>query len=132
MLNSYGRPRSRLGHPDVVTLLAHLPLRQALGFVLHHGDLYLFEDLFSRKAVGWQVFDCENAQLASQLLQDICVRQGIKPDQLTLHSDNGAYWGRGAGSPNCCTGTRKITPIAGQKDTRRWRYESAVPQRQLP
>jgi HEAT repeats len=27
-----------LGHPDVVTLLAHLPLRQALGFVLHHGD----------------------------------------------------------------------------------------------
>jgi len=25
-----------------------------------HFYLYLFEDLFSRKAVGWQVFDCES------------------------------------------------------------------------
>jgi transposase InsO family protein len=54
-----------------------------------HFYLYLFEDLFSRKAVGWQVFDCESAELASQLLQDICHRAGIKPDQLTVHSDNG-------------------------------------------
>lgn len=54
-----------------------------------HFYLYLFEDLFSRKAVGWQVFDCESAQHASELLQDICTGQGIKPDQLTLHSDNG-------------------------------------------
>jgi hypothetical protein len=27
-----------LGHPDVATLLAFLPLRQSLSFVLHHGD----------------------------------------------------------------------------------------------
>jgi len=54
-----------------------------------HFYLYLFEDLFSRKAVGWQVFDCESAELASQLLRDICQRQGIKPEQLTVHSDNG-------------------------------------------
>jgi transposase InsO family protein len=52
--------------------------------------LYLFLDIFSRKAVGWQVFDCESAHLASQLVQDICIRQGIAPGQLTLHSDNGA------------------------------------------
>ena len=50
---------------------------------------YLLKDLFSRKAVDWQVFDCESAELASQLLQDICRRTGIKPDQLTVHSDNG-------------------------------------------
>ena len=54
-----------------------------------HFYLYLFEDLFSRKAVGWQVFDCESAELSSQLLRDICQRQGIKPEQLTVHSDNG-------------------------------------------
>ena len=54
-----------------------------------HFYLYLFADLFSRKAVGWQVFDCESAELSSQLLQDICRRAGIKPDQLTVHSDNG-------------------------------------------
>jgi putative transposase len=52
--------------------------------------LYLFVDLFSRQIVGWQVYDCESAELASGLLQDICARQGITPDQLTVHSDNGA------------------------------------------
>ncbi|CDS54774.1 Mobile element protein [Polaromonas sp. CG9_12] len=51
-----------------------------------HFYLYLFEDLFSRKIVGWQVFDCESAELAGQLLRDICTRQGIAPGQLTVHS----------------------------------------------
>ena len=55
-----------------------------------HFYLYLFVDLFSRRIVGWQVYDGESAQQASQLLQDICERQGIAPDQLTLHSDNGS------------------------------------------
>ena len=36
-----------------------------------HFYLYLFEDLFSRKIVGCQVFDRESAELASQLLRDI-------------------------------------------------------------
>ena len=35
-----------------------------------HFYLYLFEDLFSRKIVGWQVFDCESAELAGQLPND--------------------------------------------------------------
>ena len=52
--------------------------------------LYLFVDLFSRKVVGWQVYDCESAELASALLQDICTRQGIVAQQLVVHSDNGA------------------------------------------
>ena len=47
-------------------------------------------DLFSRQIVGWQVYDCESGELASQLLQAICERQGITPDQLTVHSDNGS------------------------------------------
>ena len=55
-----------------------------------HFYLYLFVDLFSRKIVGWQVFDCESAQLASELLQDICARQGIAAGQLVVHSDNGS------------------------------------------
>ena len=52
--------------------------------------LYLFVDLFSRKIVGWQVYDCESAQLASGLLQGICARHGIAPGQLVVHSDNGS------------------------------------------
>lgn len=35
-----------------------------------------------------RVFDCESAELASQLLRDICARQCISPGQMTLHSDN--------------------------------------------
>lgn len=54
------------------------------------GYLYLrlFFDLFSRRIVGWQVYDCETAQLASGVLQDICARHGIAPGQLVVHSDN--------------------------------------------
>jgi transposase InsO family protein len=52
--------------------------------------LYLFVDVFSRQIVGWQVFDCESAELASQLLLDICQRRTIAPGQLTVHSDNGS------------------------------------------
>jgi len=55
-----------------------------------HFYLYLFVDLFSRKIVGWQVFDCESAELAAGLLQDICARHGIAPGQLVVHSDNGS------------------------------------------
>jgi putative transposase len=51
--------------------------------------LYLFVDIFSRKIVGWQVFDCESAEKAAALLEDICRRQGISPNQVTVHSDNG-------------------------------------------
>ena len=43
--------------------------------------LYLFVDIFSRKVVGWQVFDCESAEKAAALLEDICGRQGISPNQ---------------------------------------------------
>jgi transposase InsO family protein len=56
----------------------------------HYFYLYLFEDLFSRKIVGWQVFENESAELASGLLVDICARQGIARDQLSVHSDNGS------------------------------------------
>ena len=55
-----------------------------------HFYLYLFVDIFSRKIVGWQVFDSENAELAAGLLQDICAKQGIRKGQLVVHSDNGS------------------------------------------
>ena len=51
--------------------------------------LYLFLDLFSRKIVGWQVYDTEGSALAAALLTDICQREAIQPHQLVLHADNG-------------------------------------------
>lgn len=52
--------------------------------------LYLFVDIFSRKIVGWQVYEEENSALAGELLRDLCHREGIQPEQLILHSDNGS------------------------------------------
>lgn len=52
--------------------------------------LYLFMDIFSRKIVGWQVYDAECSELASAVMRDICEREQIVPDQVVLHSDNGS------------------------------------------
>ena len=52
--------------------------------------LYLFIDIFSRKIVGWQVYDTESSELASDVMRDICIRENIAPDQVVLHSDNGS------------------------------------------
>ena len=52
--------------------------------------LYLFIDIFSRKIVGWQVYDTESSELASDVMRDICMREKIAPDQVVLHSDNGS------------------------------------------
>ena len=52
--------------------------------------LYLFVDIFSRKIVGWQVYEEENSTLAGELLRDLCHREGIQSEQLILHSDNGS------------------------------------------
>ena len=55
-----------------------------------HFYLYLFLDIFSRKIVGWQIYETESSELASEVLQDICARHGVVPDQVVLHSDNGS------------------------------------------
>ena len=52
--------------------------------------LYLFLDIFSRKIVGWQVYEEESSALAGDVLRDLCHREGIQSDQLILNSDNGS------------------------------------------
>jgi transposase InsO family protein len=51
--------------------------------------LYFFMDIFSRKIIGWQIYESESAELAGDVMRDICAREGIKADQVVLHSDNG-------------------------------------------
>lgn len=51
--------------------------------------LYMFLDVFSRKIVGWRVHATQSADLSSILLTEICSEQGISPNQLTSHADNG-------------------------------------------
>ena len=52
--------------------------------------LYLFIDIYSRKIVGWQVYDTESSELAAEVMRDICKRENISPNQVVLHSDNGS------------------------------------------
>jgi putative transposase len=52
--------------------------------------LYVILDIFSRYVVGWMIEEAENAGLAEQLIEQTCFKQGIAPDQLTLHADRGS------------------------------------------
>ena len=55
-----------------------------------HHYLYLFMDIFSRKIVGWQVYESESSEQAAQVMIDICQREKINVNQVVLHSDNGS------------------------------------------
>lgn len=52
--------------------------------------LYLVMDVYSRKIVGWQVYEEESSALAADLMTDICQREAIQRKQVVLHSDNGS------------------------------------------
>jgi putative transposase len=52
--------------------------------------LYKIMDVYSRVVVGWMVAYRESAALASTLINETCLRQNIKRDQLTLHADRGS------------------------------------------
>ena len=51
--------------------------------------LYMFVDIWSRNVVGWEVHENENMIKSSQLISKIYQSEGLAPDQVTLHSDNG-------------------------------------------
>ena len=55
-----------------------------------HYPLYTVLDIFSRYVVGWMIAEVESSQLAKQLIAATARKQGIQPDQLTLHADNGS------------------------------------------
>jgi len=52
--------------------------------------LYMFLDIFSRKIVGWQIYEVESSEHAATILEAICHQEEIEPQQLLVHSDNGA------------------------------------------
>jgi putative transposase len=40
--------------------------------------LYMVMDIYSRKIVGWQVYELESSALAADLMIDICQREGVQ------------------------------------------------------
>lgn len=55
----------------------------------HYYYLYVILDVYSRYVVGWLLAEQESAKLAQRLIMKTCAKQGISPDELTLHSDRG-------------------------------------------
>ena len=60
-----------------------------------HYYLYMFSDLYSRKIVGWEVWESEDAKHASELVKRIYRDEKIyirnmQKEPLVLHSDNGS------------------------------------------
>jgi len=52
--------------------------------------LYVVLDIYSRYVVGWMLATRESASLAERLLADSVRKQGLDPDQLTIHADRGS------------------------------------------
>jgi putative transposase len=52
--------------------------------------LYVVLDVFSRCVVGWMIAEREAEDLARELIQATCLKQGIPPGQLTIHADHGS------------------------------------------
>ena len=51
--------------------------------------LYVLLDVFSRYVVGWMVAHRESATLASNLIDQSCMKQAVEAGQLTVHADRG-------------------------------------------
>ena len=52
--------------------------------------LYVILDVFSRAVVGWLLAEREDATLAEALIAETCAKEGIVPEQLTIHADRGS------------------------------------------
>jgi transposase InsO family protein len=53
-------------------------------------NLYAVIDMFSRKIIAWEIHPEERASIFVELLCGAVAREGIEPDQLILHADNGS------------------------------------------
>jgi len=53
--------------------------------------LYLFMDIYSRKIVGWEVYETESAEQAAELLRKTRLAEAIAAgEEIILHADNGS------------------------------------------
>lgn len=52
--------------------------------------LYLIEDIYSRKVVGYEVYETESGKHPAELLQRSLLKEDCLHKPLVLHSDNGA------------------------------------------
>jgi putative transposase len=85
---SYARPELLATAPNQLWSWDITKLRGPAKWTYYH--LYVILDVFSRYVVGWMVAHRESSTLAKKLITESCARQGIEPEQLTLHADRGS------------------------------------------
>ena len=85
---SYERPELLATAPNQLWSWDITKLRGPAKWTCYH--LYVILDVFSRYVVGWMVAHRESNTLAKKLIAESCARQGIEPEQLTLHADRGS------------------------------------------
>ena len=84
---AYAKPELLATDPNQVWTWDITKLRGPAKWVYFY--LYVLLDLFSRYVVGWLIAERESATFAEPLIAESCARQGIPPDQLSIHSDRG-------------------------------------------
>ncbi len=98
MLHHRGKAKARSGHKKPTSYTArkanevwswdisYLPT-PVIG---QHYYLYMIEDIYSRKVVGWEVHHNETGEQAADLLERSVWSEKCRKQDLVLHSDNGA------------------------------------------
>ena len=98
MLRHRGKTKARGGHKKPTSYTArkanevwswdisYLPT-PVIG---QHYYLYMIEDIYSRKVVGWEVHHNETGEQAADLLERSVWSEKCRKQDLVLHSDNGA------------------------------------------
>ena len=85
---SYARPELLATRPNQLWSWDITKLKGPKKWTYYY--LYKIMDVYSRVVVGWMVAYRESAELAGRLINETCLRQNIKRDQLTLHADRGS------------------------------------------
>jgi len=85
---SYSKPELLATAPNQLWSWDITKLKGPMKWVYYY--LYVILDVFSRYVVGWMVAAQESKVLAERLIETSCQRQGIGPEQLTLHADRGS------------------------------------------
>jgi putative transposase len=84
----YAKPELLAVRPNQVWSWDITKLRGPIAWTYYY--LFVVMDIFSRYVTGWLLAHAENASLASKLLDETYIRQGVQPGQVTLHQDRGA------------------------------------------
>ena len=95
-------------------------------------SLYVILDLFSRYVVGWMVAAHENARLAQRLIEATCAKQGIGPNQLTIHADRGAPMRSKLVAELFTDLGDRRQPLAPAREQRQSVFGSPIPDVQIP